>query len=61
MANCPYEPMSDDARDVVCRMNLALVEGAVDAIGLRRTTCSLRPPDGGCCVRVAPWPSGEGP
>jgi hypothetical protein len=41
----------------VCSTNLALVEGAASAIGLRSAACSLRSPTaGGCCVHVAPWP-----
>jgi hypothetical protein len=57
LANCPYEPLASGHRDVVCSTNLALVEGAASAIGLRPAACSLRSPTaGGCCVHVAPWP-----
>jgi predicted ArsR family transcriptional regulator len=57
LANCPYEPLASGQRDVVCSTNLALVEGAVSAVGLRTAACSLRSPTaGGCCVHVAPWP-----
>jgi predicted ArsR family transcriptional regulator len=60
LANCPYEPLSDHIREVVCSMNLALVEGAVDGVGMAGATCSLRPPaPGACCVHVTPWPSVE--
>ena len=60
LANCPYEPLSEKDRDLVCAMNLALVEGAVAGVGLRRASCSLRPPTpGGCCVHVMPWPESE--
>jgi predicted ArsR family transcriptional regulator len=56
LANCPYEPLAELDRDLVCSMNLALVEGAVAGIGLRRVDCTLRSPEaGGCCVRVMPW------
>lgn len=57
LANCPYEPLSQRDRDLICGVNLALVEGAADAIGLDRVRCSLHEPAGGCCVRVAPWPA----
>jgi predicted ArsR family transcriptional regulator len=57
LRNCPYEPLSERDRDLVCSMNLALVEGAVAGVGVRGVSCSLRTPmDGGCCVHVAPWP-----
>jgi predicted ArsR family transcriptional regulator len=58
LANCPYEPVAEQDRTTVCSMNLALVEGAAAGVGLRRISCSLRPPvGGGCCVHVAPWPN----
>jgi hypothetical protein len=58
LANCPYEPVAEQDRQTICSMNLALVEGAVAGVGLRRMSCSLRPPvGGGCCVHVAPWPN----
>jgi predicted ArsR family transcriptional regulator len=58
LANCPYEPIAERDRQTICSMNLALVEGAVAGVGLRRTSCSLRSPvGGGCCVHVAPWPN----
>jgi predicted ArsR family transcriptional regulator len=41
LANCPYEPLSDQVREVVCSMNLALVEGpwTVSAWRGRRVRC----------------------
>jgi predicted ArsR family transcriptional regulator len=62
LSNCPYEPLSSRDRDLVCSMNLALVEGAASGGGLRGVDCSLRLPtgDGGCCVRVRPWPESGG-
>lgn len=60
LANCPYEPQAGRARELVCSMNLAFIEGVLSGVGLRGTRCSLRPPEvAGCCVRVAPWP-GDG-
>jgi predicted ArsR family transcriptional regulator len=58
LANCPYEPVSGQDRALVCSMNLALVEGAVEGVGLRGMNCSLRAPEvaRSCCVHVAPWP-----
>jgi predicted ArsR family transcriptional regulator len=58
LRNCPYEPLSERDRDLLCSMNLALVEGAVAGVGVRGVSCSLRAPvGGGCCVHVTPWPS----
>ena len=62
LANCPYEPVSEQVREVVCGTNLALVGGAAAGVGLREADCSLQAPvDGGCCVRVAPWPPDPDP
>ena len=58
LANCPYELVADQDRQLVCSMNLALLEGAVSGVALRGTSCTLRPPTPGeCCVHVAPWPA----
>lgn len=56
LSNCPYEPLSERDRDLVCTMNLALIEGAIDGLGVRGAICSLRAPvSGRCCVHIAPW------
>jgi predicted ArsR family transcriptional regulator len=61
LSNCPYEPLAERNRDLVCTMNLALVEGAAAGVGLRGVDCSLRAPGPeGCCVRLAPWREGQG-
>lgn len=59
LTNCPYEPIADRQRDLVCNTNLALIAGVVEAVGLSPSNCSLRSPNGGCCVRVAPWAAGS--
>jgi predicted ArsR family transcriptional regulator len=57
LGNCPYEPLADRDRDLVCSMNLALLEGVVSGARLRGVSCRLRVPvAGGCCVHVGPWP-----
>ncbi len=62
LANCPYEPLAAQDRELVCGMNLALVEGAAAGVGLQGTTCELRAPTGGgCCVHVRPWSADAGP
>ena len=57
LTNCPYKLAADQDRQLVCSMNLALVEGVMSGIGLEGAGCSLQAPEpGSCCVRVAPWP-----
>lgn len=41
--NCPYEPMADAHRELVCGMNLALIQGAADALRLDPQQYALAP------------------
>jgi predicted ArsR family transcriptional regulator len=54
LANCPYRPLADRHRSVVCEMNLALIDGAVRGAGIR-AECRLVPEEDRCCVRTTPW------
>jgi predicted ArsR family transcriptional regulator len=59
LRNCPFHHLAAQHRDVVCGMNLALMEGLV--AGLRATGLqpALRPEPGHCCVEITtPAPSG---
>lgn len=49
--NCPFHALTEDDRDTICRLNLALVEGMVEGSGDRRRPC-LDPEHGYCCVRL---------
>jgi len=52
LRNCPFHQLTEQHREVVCGMNLALVEGLVeglDADGLRPV---LDPQPGHCCVAI---------
>ena len=50
LQNCPFEALATEHRDVVCRMNLALMEGLLDGLGLDATSAKLDPQPGMCCV-----------
>ncbi len=54
MRNCPFDHLTDEHRDLVCGMNLALLEGVVDGLGLDRARAVLDPQPGRCCVTVPP-------
>jgi len=51
--NCPFHTLVTQDRRVTCAMNLALVEGMVDASGADLVPV-LAPEDGYCCVRLRP-------
>ncbi|HET7027224.1 MAG TPA: helix-turn-helix domain-containing protein [Candidatus Limnocylindrales bacterium] len=55
LANCPFDAVARDHRPTVCRANLALVSGLMDALGPETpVTAELEPADGRCCVVLRP-------
>ncbi|HZP96515.1 MAG TPA: helix-turn-helix domain-containing protein [Candidatus Limnocylindria bacterium] len=50
MRNCPYDALASEHRDLVCGLNLSLMEGLVGASGLTGVDASLEPGEGRCCV-----------
>jgi predicted ArsR family transcriptional regulator len=51
MGNCPFHALADRHPDLVCGVNLALVEGLLDGSGDTRTACPV-PREGTCCVEI---------
>ncbi len=52
-ANCPFHPLAQRHRDLVCGMNLALVEGVVAGMGASDLEVRPDPRPGQCCVTVS--------
>jgi predicted ArsR family transcriptional regulator len=52
LRNCPFHQLAERHRDVVCGMNLALVEGLVEGLGANGWRPVLDPQPGRCCVAV---------
>lgn len=52
LCNCPFAALRDMDLELTCHMNLALVEGIIEAAGRSDLRCSLEPDDDYCCVRV---------
>jgi predicted ArsR family transcriptional regulator len=50
--NCPFHQLAEQHRDVVCGMNLALVEGLVAGLGTGGWQPALDPRPGHCCVAI---------
>ena len=52
LRNCPFHQLTEQHREVVCAMNLALVEGLVDGLGADGLRPVLDPQPGHCCVAI---------
>ena len=52
LRNCPFHQLAEQHRDVVCGMNLALVEGLVAGLGAGGWHPALDPRPGHCCVAI---------
>ena len=57
LANCPFHALAVEHRDVVCGMNLAIMEGLLDGLPELGLTAVLEPAAGRCCVRLAGTPA----
>ena len=53
LRNCPFHGLSQDHTQLVCGMNLALMEGVASALGASGLTPRLDPAPGRCCVVLA--------
>ena len=52
LRNCPFHALVADHRDLTCGMNLALMEGFVEGLGLDGATARLDPKPDRCCVLI---------
>jgi predicted ArsR family transcriptional regulator len=52
LANCPFDRLAADHRELVCGMNLAFVGSVADRLGCTGVRAEQDPADDGCCVRV---------
>lgn len=52
LGNCPFHRLAEGHRDLVCGMNLALVEGVVEGMQAADLEPRLDPRPGECCVMV---------
>jgi predicted ArsR family transcriptional regulator len=56
MRNCPFHALSSSQPDLICGMNLGLVEGLLDGLGGAGAEAGLDPQPGLCCVALRPAP-----
>jgi predicted ArsR family transcriptional regulator len=52
LRNCPFHQLAERHREVVCGMNLTLVEGLIDGLGADGWQPVLDPRPGYCCVAL---------
>ena len=52
LANCPFHKLVGHYPEVVCGMNLALIGGLIDGLGLTGLRPALEPEAGRCCVVI---------
>ena len=52
LRNCPFHQLAEHHRDIVCGMNLELIEGIVAGLGAARARPVLDPQPGHCCVAI---------
>ena len=56
LGNCPFHALSEGHRQLVCGMNLSLLEGVVDGLGDGDLDARPDPRPGECCVTLIPRP-----
>jgi predicted ArsR family transcriptional regulator len=57
LANCPFHTLARNQTEIVCGMNLDLLEGVLEGLGADGLRARLAPSPGRCCVTVEPAPA----
>jgi predicted ArsR family transcriptional regulator len=52
LRNCPFHEVARHAPELVCRMNLAFIEGVLEGLEAKGAHATLDPAPGRCCVRL---------
>ena len=53
LRNCPFHRLAQEHRDLVCGLNLSLIEGVISGSARPRARAVLSPAPGRCCVVVS--------
>ena len=59
LANCPFHILAQDYTELVCGMNLGLLDGLLDGLAPTGLTAHLDPAPPHCCVRLQPADPGS--
>ena len=57
LGNCPFHALAQDHTDLVCEMNLCLLDGLLTGLGTTQLQAHLKPTPDTCCVRLEPAPA----
>lgn len=57
LANCPFHTLAREHTQLVCGMNLNLLDGLLHGVGGTGLSAHLDPAPGHCCVRLKPIPN----
>ena len=60
LANCPFHALAQEHTELVCGMNLQLLEGLLEAVPGTGWAARLAPTPDRCCVRLEPAPPDDG-
>lgn len=52
LVNCPFDSLAQQHTELVCGMNLGLIDGILDGLGVTGVTARLEPQPGRCCVQL---------
>jgi len=52
LGNCPFDRLATEHTDLVCNMNLALIDGVIDGLDVPTVAAELAPEPGLCCVKL---------
>lgn len=52
LANCPFHTLAQSHTDLVCGMNLRLLDGVLEGVPATGLVADLQPEPGRCCVRL---------
>ena len=53
LRNCPFHAVAEEQRELVCGMNVELVQGMIEGMRAKGLAARLDPRPGRCCVRVS--------
>ena len=54
LGNCPFHNLARQHTDLVCGMNLHLLQGLLEGLGCSAYTATLAPSPDNCCVVLEP-------